>query len=79
MKSDTLSSDNKQKLENLSIFLKELRRNFGYRQSDVSHDLNIHRNTIGRIENAHNFTIKHLLELADYYGIPAHELLQEIE
>ena len=79
MKTDTLSLDNKQKLENLSIFLKELRRNFGYRQSDVSNDLNIHRNTIGRIENANNFTIKHLLELAEYYGIPAHELLQEAE
>ncbi len=77
MKTNTISCHDK--LKNLSVFLKELRINFGYTQDEVTMESNMHRNTLIRIENGHNFTIKHLLKLAEYYGIPAHELLQEVE
>ena len=79
MKTNDISTTNKEKLENLGILLRELRRNFGYTQSEVAQDLNIHRNTLGRIENSKNFTIKHLMELSEYYNIPIHEILHDVE
>ena len=79
MKQTSNSPTKINKLNNMSIFLRELRINFGYTQEEVSEKLNMHRNTLVRIENSHNFTIKQLLELSDFYEMPVHELLQVIE
>ena len=79
MKQTSNSPTKINKLKNLSVFIRELRINFGYTQEEVSKELNMHRNTLVRIENSRNFTIKQLLELSDFYEIPVYELLQDIE
>jgi transcriptional regulator with XRE-family HTH domain len=39
----------------------------------------LHRNTLLRVENSQNYTIKTLLKLADYYGIQPSEIMSIID
>jgi transcriptional regulator with XRE-family HTH domain len=79
MQSKPLSEENLKRLKYLGTFLRELRLNSGYRQSDVSAAINLSRNSISRIENSHNFSVIHLFELADFYDLPVGEIMTDIE
>jgi transcriptional regulator with XRE-family HTH domain len=76
MSGKTITDNHRQRLLELSMFLRELRINSGFNQSEVS---SLHRNTLMRIENSHNFNIISLFELADFYDISVSEIFEGIE
>ena len=73
-----LTHQNHQRMLELSIFLRELRINSGYTQSQVADEINLSRNSISKIERMGFFRIQHLFLLADFYEIPINELFSEI-
>ena len=75
----SLTDQNRKRLEYLSTFLRELRLNEGMTQKELSQNLNLHRNTIIRVENNHNITILTVFELADALNISLSELFQDID
>jgi transcriptional regulator with XRE-family HTH domain len=79
MQRNPLTEENLNRLKYLGTFLRELRINAGYRQSDVSDAINLSRNSISRIEHSHNFSVIHLFELADFYDLPVSEIMIDIE
>jgi transcriptional regulator with XRE-family HTH domain len=70
---------NHQRMLELSIFLRELRINSGYTQSQVADEINLSRNSISKIERMGFFRIQHLFLLADFYEIPINELFMDIK
>lgn len=70
MTGQPIEDSNRQKLCELTTFLRELRVNHGYTQQEVSQEIKVHRNSISRIETNHNFTVLRLYELAEFYDIP---------
>jgi len=73
------TEENRQRLIELSTFLKELRINSGMTQQELGNDLNLHRNSISHAENYHNITLLTLFQLADAYEIRLSELFQDIK
>jgi len=73
-----ISSDHQRRLENIGCYLCELRFSEGLTQKEVGTELNLHTNSISRIENGHNMTLISILELCYFYGIPPSELLNII-
>jgi len=78
MSNKPITDQNLKRLENLSIFLRELRLNEGLTQRELSQNLNLHRNTIHRAENARNITLLSLFELADALEISPTDLFLDI-
>jgi DNA-binding XRE family transcriptional regulator len=76
MSRKSTTDENRQKLLELSTFLREYRINSGYTQAQVS---NLHRNTMIRIENSHNFNVISLFKLADFYNISISQIFLNIE
>lgn len=74
-----ISDQNTRRLEYLSTFLRELRINEGLTQEELSQQINLHRNSIIRAENAKNLTLISLFELADALDISPKELFLEME
>jgi transcriptional regulator with XRE-family HTH domain len=79
MKTKPISEEQCKRLKNLSTFLRELRFNENMTQKEVCHEINLHRNTLVRIENSHNFNIISLFELADFYDIPINQIFLDFE
>lgn len=79
MQSKPISEYQKKRLEHLSTFIRELRFNLGMTQKELSQNLNLHRNTIIRAENAKNLTILSIFELADALEISPKELFSIVE
>lgn len=67
------------RFEYVSIFLRELRLNSGLTQEELSQQMNLHRNSIIRVEKAKNITLLSLFELADALDISPKELFQDIK
>jgi DNA-binding XRE family transcriptional regulator len=78
MRKKPISSINKKRLEALAIYLRELRYSESMSQNEISHSLNLHRNTIIRAENAENLTLLTVFEIADAFDISISELFQDI-
>jgi transcriptional regulator with XRE-family HTH domain len=74
-----ITDQNIRRLEYLSIFLRELRLNEGLTQEELSQQMNLHRNSIIRAENAKNITLLSLFELADALDMSPNEIFREIE
>jgi transcriptional regulator with XRE-family HTH domain len=74
-----LNDQNRQRLLELSTFLRELRINSGYTQAQVSDEIHLSRNSISKIERMGYFRIQHLFLLADFYEIPIHDLFMDIQ
>lgn len=72
------TKETQKKLQEISCFFRELRINSGLTQSQVAEETNIHRNTILRIENNHNFNIINMIALAEYYCIPLPEVVSDL-
>ena len=72
-----ISQENKKKLEAIAAYFRELRFSEGLTQSEVCENVNLHPNTIVRIENAKNVTLTTLFDLVDYYQIPIHQIFNE--
>jgi transcriptional regulator with XRE-family HTH domain len=79
MNTKSISIENQKRLDILSIYLRELRLNECMNQSEVATDTGLHLNTLIRVENAKNFTILTLFELADFYRMKPSELLTIFE
>ena len=79
MQRNPLTEENLNRLKYLGTFLRELRINAGYRQSDVSAAINLSRNSISRIERSHNFSVIHLFELADFYDLSVGEIMTDLK
>ena len=74
-----LTDQNRKRLEYLGTFLRELRINSNLTQEKLSRNLNLHRNSIIRAENAKNLTLLTVFELADSLDISLSELFQDME
>jgi DNA-binding XRE family transcriptional regulator len=79
MPHNPLTDQNRKRLEYLSTFLRELRINNNLTQEELSRNLNLHRNSIIRAENAKNLTLLTVFELADALDISLSELFQDME
>ena len=67
-------------LEAVGLYLRELRINENLTREDVCRHTQIKKHTLLRIENkCHNYGIKHLLLLSEFYDIPASEILSIID
>lgn len=71
----TISPLHQKRLSELGIYLRELRFNENMTQAEVCEELNLHHNTLTRIENGCNFEITTLLLIADFYEVDASTLL----
>jgi transcriptional regulator with XRE-family HTH domain len=74
-----VSEQHQKRLDNIAIYLRELRFSEGLSQKELSQILNLHRNTIQRAENGHNLTLLTVFELADVLDISPLELFMDIE
>jgi transcriptional regulator with XRE-family HTH domain len=79
MPRDKLSLQDYKRMLTLSIFLRELRINSGYTQTQVADEIHLSRNSISKIERMGFFRIQHLFLLADFYEIPINELFMDIK
>lgn len=79
MSKKPIPQHHQKRLEILSAYIRELRFGEGMTQNLVGQEIDLHLNSIIRIENSKNFTILTLFELADYYEIPASEILSIID
>ena len=72
-------ANQKKRFEKISNYLKELRINENLTQLEVSQETGLHHNTLIRVENAKNFTIRTLFLLADYYQLSPAEILSLLD
>lgn len=79
MSDKPISQQHLKRLEYLSIFLRELRLNEGLTQEELSQQMQLHRNTVIRAENAENLTLLTLFELVDALNISPKELFTDME
>ena len=79
MSSKQIPEHHLKRLNAIGTFLRELRFNVGMSQQELSQNLNLHRNTIQRGENAQNLTLLSIFELADALNININQLFQDIE
>jgi len=68
-----ISPENQKRLDTIACYLRELRLNENLSQKEVESGL--HRNTISRVENARNFNILSLFEIADFFSLSPAEIL----
>jgi len=69
MKRSILPEHQKQ-LDAIANYLKELRFNENQTQAEVCAELDLHPNSLSRIENGQNMNLTTLFRLCDYYDIP---------
>ena len=79
MYTKTIPDHHRKKFEYLSTYFRELRINEGMTQRELCQNMNLHRNTVIRAENAENLTLLSVFELADALDISLKELFQDIE
>jgi len=79
MNNKSLTEKHQKRLESLSCYLKELRLAEGMTQAEVANEINLHRNTIVRVENSKNISLVSLFILCDHYCISIHEIFQDIK
>jgi len=79
MKRKPLSVQNLARLEYVGLFLKNMRLIECYTQQEVADQVNLHRNSIYRAENAKNINLLTLLELCDFYCVSLGELFGDYE
>ena len=79
MKPEQIPEHHQKRLDRLSLYLRELRYSEGKTLMELSEHLDIHRNTIQRVETSKNTTLQTLFELVDFYGIQVSELLSVLD
>lgn len=78
MNKHLISPTHQKRLNSISAYLRELRLNENMTQQEVSMNLNLHKNTIFRVENGMNVTLVTLFEIADFYNIPINEIFMDV-
>ena len=79
MKSKPISKQHKKQLEIIGLYFKNLRIEENLSQLELSEQLNLHQNTIQRIEKGANATLLTIFELTGFFGIKPSELLLIID
>jgi transcriptional regulator with XRE-family HTH domain len=79
MSTKQIPEQHKKKFELLAIYLRELRLCEGLSQEELSHEVNLHRNSIIRAENGKNLTLLSVFELANAFSIPVNQLFEIFE
>ena len=72
-----ISEEHQKRLDLIASYLRELRFRENLTQKETSDGLNLHLNTISRLENGNNTTIKSLFELCDFYGVTLSEIIND--
>lgn len=73
-----ISDQHQKRLDSISIYLRELRFAEGMTQSEICEELDLHKNTLVRVENGKNMNLITLFELADFYGLDVCDLLSMV-
>lgn len=80
MKIKPISPKHKIQLETLGLFIKNLRLlEENLSQLELSLQLNLHHNTIQRIEKGANTTLITIFEISDFLGVKPSELMSIFE
>jgi len=79
MKTKSIPSEHQKALNAISTFLRELRYGEGLTQTELSAQVNRHRNTIQRAENGGNTTLLTIFELADALDISPADIISIID
>lgn len=74
-----ITDQHQKRLSELGCYFRELRFNENMSQKEVCQGVNLHQNTLQRIENGSNYTLLALFEIADFYSVPISEILSDIE
>ena len=72
-----ITEEHQKRLDLIASYLRELRFSENLTQKETSDGLNLHLNTICRLENGHNMTITSLFELCDFYGVTLSEIIND--
>ena len=72
------------RLSQLAYYLRELRYSENLTQTQVAQQTNMTKNSLVRIETidkdkCKGYNILHIYELADFYGVPAKDILWNID
>ena len=80
MKTKPISPKHKIQLESLGLFIKNIRLlEENLSQLELSQELNLHHNTIQRIEKGTNTTLITIFEISDFLGVKPSELLSILD
>jgi transcriptional regulator with XRE-family HTH domain len=79
MKTRPVSTQHQKQLEIIGLYIKNLRLEENLTQLELSEQLNLHYNTIQRIEKGANTTLITIFELAEFFGLTSAEILSIIE
>lgn len=76
-----LSKQNQRRLTIIGLYLKQWRLGEGMTRKDVCQYVPMHHHTLMAIETKKDrgYNIVHILELADFYGVPPKEIFDLIE
>jgi len=66
------------KLGSIAGLIREYRINNGYTQMELAESLNLHRNTLSRVERGANLNLLTLIELCETLELDMSELFYEI-
>ena len=79
MSSKPIQDQHQKQLETISTYLRELRFSEGLTQTELSQQINLHRNSIQRAEGGKNITLLSIFELADAFNICPSELFSILD
>lgn len=74
-----IPEQHQKQLEAISTYLRELRFSEGLTQSELSQQMNLHRNTIQHAEGGKNMTLLTIFELADAFDISPADIISIID
>lgn len=78
MKTKSLHSQNQNRLDYLSTFVREHRCNEGMTQVELSKQMNVSRNTIIRAEKR-KITLDYIFEFADTMGLTLQDVFSDVD
>ena len=74
-----ISKQHKKQLEIIGLYLKNLRLGENLSQLELSEQVNLHYNTIQRIEKGANSTLVTIFELADFFNVMPSQLMDILD
>ncbi len=74
MNKKTYPQEYYKKLETIAGLIREYRINNGYSQMELAESLNMHRNTLSRVERGFDYHLLNLIEIAETLEIDLSEL-----
>ena len=66
------------RLENLGVFVRELRNIENLTQYELSQEINVARKTIQNVESGQNITLLTLCEIAEGFNLTPSQLLEDL-